>query len=279
MIDSQLLSYLIVFSETGSLLKSSEILHLSQPSLSKAMQKLEAELDLTIFDRTGNKITLNDDGKEILYYAKDIMVMINKLETKAKDLKEKNQSLNIGLTAPGPMFKFPSLFAPTSLNKKVFVSTEDEKDLLKNLLNNIYDIVFVNNPISIDNVICRKVMTEHLYVSVPETHFLSRFKESIRFSDIDGQTFLLSSDIGCWTSILDKHMNKSRFLKQSDPNELKEIAEYSSIPSFVTNISMNANSIKNRINIPIIDEDAYMDFYAVCKKDKSELINLLKQNR
>ena len=42
---------------------------------------------------------------------------------------------------------------------------------------------------------------------------------------------------------------------------------------------MNANSIKNRINIPIIDEDAYMDFYAVCKKDKSELINLLKQNR
>ena len=68
MIDSQLLSYLIVFSETGSLLKSSEILHLSQPSLSKAMQKLEAELDLTIFDRTGNKITLNDDGKEILYY-------------------------------------------------------------------------------------------------------------------------------------------------------------------------------------------------------------------
>ena len=52
MIDSQLLSYLIVFSETGSLLKSSEILHLSQPSLSKAMQTLEAELYLTIFDRT-----------------------------------------------------------------------------------------------------------------------------------------------------------------------------------------------------------------------------------
>ena len=65
MIDSQLLSYLIVFSETGSLLKSSEILHLSQPSLSKAMQKLEAELDLTIFDRTGNKITLNDWGCQV----------------------------------------------------------------------------------------------------------------------------------------------------------------------------------------------------------------------
>ena len=80
-----------------------------------------------------------------------------------------------------------------------------KKIFLKNLLNNIYDIVFVNNSISIDNVICRKVMTEHLYVSVPETHFLSRFKESIHFSDIDGQTFLLSSDIGCWTSILDKH--------------------------------------------------------------------------
>lgn len=46
MIDSQLLSYLIVFSETGSLLKSSEILHLSQPSLSKAMQNLKLNLIL-----------------------------------------------------------------------------------------------------------------------------------------------------------------------------------------------------------------------------------------
>lgn len=277
MIDSMLLSYLVVFSETGSLLKSSDVLHLSQPSLSKAMQKLEAELDLTIFDRTGNKITLNDDGKEILYYAKDIIMMINKLETKAKDLKEKNQNLNIGLTAPGPMFKFHSLFAPSGLKKKISVSIECERDLLKHLLNNIYDIIFINNPKNIDNVICKKVLTEHLYVSVPETHFLSGLKKSIHFSDIDGQTFLLSSDIGCWTSVLDKHMKKSRFLKQSNPNELKEIAEYSSIPSFVTNISMNTNSISNRINIPIIDKDAYMDFYAICKKDKLELLDFLKQ--
>ena len=48
MIDSLLLSYLVVFAQVGSLSKAGEILHLSQPSLSKAMQKLEAELDLTI---------------------------------------------------------------------------------------------------------------------------------------------------------------------------------------------------------------------------------------
>lgn len=277
MIDSQLLYYLIVFSETGSLLKASELLHISQPSLSKAMQKLERELDLAVFDRTGNKITLNDDGKEILYYAKDIMMMINKLEAKAKDLKEKTQSINIGLTAPGPMFKFPSLFAPGGMNKKISVSTEGEKDLLKNLLNNVYDIIFINNSIHADNLICKKIMTEHLYVSVPKTHFLYQYKDNIHFSDIDGQTFLLSSDIGCWTAVLDKNMNRSRFLKQSDPGELKEIAEYSSIPSFVTNISISTSSIHNRINIPIVDEDAYMDFYAVCKKEKLRLFDFLAQ--
>ena len=166
---------------------------------------------------------------------------------------------------------------PGGMNKKISVSTEGEKDLLKNLLNNVYDIIFINNSIHADNLVCKKIMTEHLYVSVPKTHFLYQYKDNIHFSDIDGQTFLLSSDIGCWTAVLDKHMNRSRFLKQSDPGELKEIAEYSSIPSFVTNISISTNSIRNRINIPIVDEDAYMDFYAVYKKEKLRLFDFLAQ--
>lgn len=45
MIDVYLLEYFIAFYEEGSLLKASEKLHISQPSLTRAMQKLESELD------------------------------------------------------------------------------------------------------------------------------------------------------------------------------------------------------------------------------------------
>lgn len=44
MIDNKLLEYLIVFYKEGSLLKASEVLHLSEPSLSKAMKYLKMKL-------------------------------------------------------------------------------------------------------------------------------------------------------------------------------------------------------------------------------------------
>ena len=44
MIDLYLLEYLLAFYQEGSLLKASEKLHLSQPSLTRSMQKLESQL-------------------------------------------------------------------------------------------------------------------------------------------------------------------------------------------------------------------------------------------
>lgn len=85
MIDINFLEYLVTFHKEGSLLKASESLNLSQPSLSKAMQKLEDELDLKIFDRKANKITLNQNGLELLDYANDILKMNERLEKKPKN--------------------------------------------------------------------------------------------------------------------------------------------------------------------------------------------------
>ena len=49
------------------------------------MQKLEDELDLKIFDRKANKITLNQNGLELLDYANDILKMNERLEKKPKN--------------------------------------------------------------------------------------------------------------------------------------------------------------------------------------------------
>ena len=47
------LKYVITISETGSLNKASEILYVSQPSLTSSVRELESELGITIFNRTG----------------------------------------------------------------------------------------------------------------------------------------------------------------------------------------------------------------------------------
>lgn len=275
MIDASLLEYLYVFSKEGSLLKTSEVLHISQPSLSKAMQKLEADLGITIFNRSKNKIVLNENGKTLLPYIEDIINVNNKLAKKAKEIKENEYSISIGLCAPGPMFKFRDLFM-YSLNRfKITTQIEDIDQLIRGLNSNVYDLVFINEAITDEDLICRKVMSEHLYISIPKTHFLAGMKDGVHWKDIDGQSFLLFNYTGVWESLLDKHLKHSRFLRNSDNSELKEIAENSTIPSFVTDVTLKSNAVSNRINIPILDNDATIHFYVICKKKNAKLLSYL----
>lgn len=68
----QQLRYAITISEMGSLNKAAEVLYVSQPSLSSAMQELEKELGILIFHRSGRGVSLTNDGLEFITYARQI---------------------------------------------------------------------------------------------------------------------------------------------------------------------------------------------------------------
>lgn len=68
----QQLNYVITISEAGSLNKAAEILYVSQPSLTGAIQELEKELGIIIFHRSGRGVTLTNDGVEFITYARQI---------------------------------------------------------------------------------------------------------------------------------------------------------------------------------------------------------------
>ncbi|MBR5346488.1 MAG: LysR family transcriptional regulator, partial [Deltaproteobacteria bacterium] len=59
MIELQLLKQLVTFRQYGTLSAASEVLHLSQPSLTRSMQKLESLLGVPLFERDRNRIRLN----------------------------------------------------------------------------------------------------------------------------------------------------------------------------------------------------------------------------
>lgn len=68
----QQLHYVITISEMGSLSKAAEILYISQPSLSSAVQDLENELGFPLFHRSGKGMSLTNDGLEFLPYARQL---------------------------------------------------------------------------------------------------------------------------------------------------------------------------------------------------------------
>lgn len=68
----QQLHYVITISQTGSLNKAAEILYVSQPALSGAVQDLEREIGITIFHRGGRGVSLTNDGMEFIAYARQV---------------------------------------------------------------------------------------------------------------------------------------------------------------------------------------------------------------
>ena len=62
MMELYLLEQLIAFSRQGTLSGAAEKLHISQPALSQSMKKLEESLGVSLFERSKNKIALNENG-------------------------------------------------------------------------------------------------------------------------------------------------------------------------------------------------------------------------
>lgn len=68
----QQIHYVIVVSETGTLSRAAELLYVSQPSLTGAIQELEKELGITLFHRGARGMSLTNDGLEFVTYARQV---------------------------------------------------------------------------------------------------------------------------------------------------------------------------------------------------------------
>ena len=276
MIESYLLEYFLAVYEEGTILKASEKLSISQPSITKAIQKLEDELDLKLFDRFPNKIIINENGKIIAEYVKNIISLEERLKEKAKELKLKELTYQVALTAPGPTFKFPNCFIFNKAKHHFNLCIEEENECINDIINGTKDIAFINHPFINDKIICEKIMEEKLFASLPLNHFLSFKKDGITFNDLDGQSFLVLNDIGIWKNIIKEKLPNSRFFYQNK-NELQDIIDASSIPASATNITLYMRENKNRICLPILDKEATQSFYVIYKKKNKSIIDEIKE--
>lgn len=66
------IEYIIAVAECKSISKAAEILYISQPSLSRFCSKLEDELGLRLFERSGSGVSLTEAGAVYVMYAKEM---------------------------------------------------------------------------------------------------------------------------------------------------------------------------------------------------------------
>lgn len=96
--EHRLLLYFTTLIDQGSFTKAAEILHISQPSLSTAIKKLEAYMELTLLERTTRKISLTQEGETLYIEAKKLLNHFQHVTNEMTRLKTNGPlKLQIGL--------------------------------------------------------------------------------------------------------------------------------------------------------------------------------------
>ncbi len=93
--DTNRLKYFSAVASTGSVRRAAEILHVSPPSLSKAIHHLEEELGLKLFIRVGRNIRLTDAGRRFAEKTREVLRGLEELRFSAE--AERNPAQEIRL--------------------------------------------------------------------------------------------------------------------------------------------------------------------------------------
>lgn len=82
-----------VVAELEHITKASKVLMISQPAVSKTISNLEDELGTKLFDRVGKNIILNDNGRILLRYTKQIFELMHNMEQEFADKQDIDENI------------------------------------------------------------------------------------------------------------------------------------------------------------------------------------------
>lgn len=270
MIELYLLEQLMAFSRRGTLSGAAEELHISQPALSQSMKKLERGLGVSLFERTKNKLVLNENGVLAAQLGEKLLEQSREMEERLRFFDRSRRTISLGACAPMPLLDLSPLL--TRLYPQMAVSTEiknSDEELMIGLNRGLYQLI-VTHTAPGTGLYGRPFRTERLFLSVPLTHPLADRGE-LTPADIDGQNLLLYTDIGFWHDFCREKLPNAHFLMMNEWDAFGEVAGTGAFPSFITDAHMERDGVpQNRVVIPIVDEQVEATYYCVCKAESKD---------
>ena len=91
------MKYAVEVARLGSLGKASETLLIATPNISRSIKELEADLGISIFERTTKGMELTPDGEQFINFAKRILGQIEQVEDFYKKGTAKKQEFSISV--------------------------------------------------------------------------------------------------------------------------------------------------------------------------------------
>lgn len=136
------MKYAVEVARQGSLGKASKKLLIAVPNLSRSIKELEADLNITIFDRTTKGMCLTPEGEQFMSYAKSILGQIDEVEKVYKNGGLKKQKFSISVPRACYISDAFAKFTKALSNDdaEIFYKETNSERAINNILNHNYKL-------------------------------------------------------------------------------------------------------------------------------------------
>lgn len=262
------LEQFVAFEEYGTLSRVAEVLHISQPTITRTMHRVEEAFGVPLFERGKNKITLNETGKMAVEHAKKVLSEAENAISRVQEFDQKLHTIHIESCAPAPLWNLLPELSAQYPGKTISSRLAPIGEIIEDVENKKCDIGVIPYEYSGDSELLeqRPILREKLSVCIPKDHALAKY-ETLRFEQINGFNCLLKDQIGFWTDLCYEKMPASKFLIQTKEFEFEELVRTSTLFSFTTDlISERSDAYADKKIIPIADPEADVTYYLVRRK-------------
>lgn len=186
------LEIFIAVAEAGKMNLAAQQLHLSQPTVSQAIQEIESQYRILLFERLSKKLFITDAGRELLDYARHIVSLFNKMEVKLQG-HAVSMTLQVGATVTVGTCVFNTAietFERQNPEIRIHVTVDNTRMIEDMILKSQLDLAVVEGTISSPDIHVLPIIDDELVLVCGASHsFYGR--SEIDFSELEGMPFVL----------------------------------------------------------------------------------------
>jgi len=194
------LRYVVAVADTGHFGRAAEECHVTQPTLSTQIKKLEEQLGVPLFERTSKRVRLTAAGQRIVDRARAILEEVRAIGDVARGHREPLAGpLRLGVIPTLGPYLLPWLLpALQAAFPRLHLVLQESltATLLEELAAHRLDAALLALPVHAPGMVSTALFDEPFFVLVPSEHPLAA-RTQVRDTDLEGQRVLLLTEGHC----------------------------------------------------------------------------------
>jgi LysR family hydrogen peroxide-inducible transcriptional activator len=195
------LKYIVAVAREKHFGRAADACHVSQPTLSVAIKKLEEELEVKLFERNASEIAVTPLGEDIVRQAQSVLEQADSIREIAKRGKNPlDGPLRLGIIYTIGPYLLPDLVRQVIAHHPQMPLMLQENftvKLLEELRTGEIDCAILAEPFPDTNLAMAPLYDEPFVVAVPSTHALAQ-RQSINAEELKHETMLLLGNGHCF---------------------------------------------------------------------------------